>query len=277
MTAWKRLVDRLWGYPSSRQFAVHADDTITLHHNSGFFSNCSVLLMSIANANRHPARLDVSASFTHFTERGKSFQWSEFFCPPPAHFRQRQRHWKRSRVAHRLPHHSVYKLLDYSVIGEIRDTYFRVSPTVEARAKQIQQHHLPVPLDQLLVVCLRGTDKASEVRQSPMKRYVTYAQRVMKRHPEFKVWIQTDQAQIRDYLLKQLGHRSFALDLLPVTETSHVIHRSEAVGAKAEFSQNLLATTWLMSQAHSVITYTGNVGYWIAIFRGHARRLYQLR
>jgi hypothetical protein len=32
-----------------------------------------------------------------------------------------------------------------------------------------------------------------------------------------------------------------------------------------------------MSRAHSVITYTGNVAYWIALFRGHGGRLHQLR
>jgi hypothetical protein len=33
----------------------------------------------------------------------------------------------------------------------------------------------------------------------------------------------------------------------------------------------------LMSQAHRVITYTGNVGYWITLFRGNSSRLHQLR
>jgi len=64
---------------------------------------------------------------------------------------------------------------------------------------------------------------------------------------------------------------------LPVTGDSTVIHRTTLVHDKNEFALNLLATTWLMSQASKVITYTGNVGYWIALFRGHSRGLIQLR
>ena len=74
-----------------------------------------------------------------------------------------------------------------------------------------------------------------------------------------------------------LGLGVSSLDILPVTEDARVIHRSPAVSSKADFSRDLLAITWLMSRAHSVITYTGNVGYWIALFRGHGGRLHQLR
>ena len=137
--------------------------------------------------------------------------------------------------------------------------------------------HLPVPIDQILVVCLRGTDKGTEVRQSPIDAYVRRAKKIMADNENLRVWIQTDQAQIRDILLDQLGPRSFSLNILPVTEAARVIHKSDEKISKDDFSRDLLATTWLMAQAHSVITYTGNVGYWIAIFRGNAKKLYQLR
>ena len=273
----ERLQNRLLGYRSTRNFATHTPGTVALSHDSGFFSNCSVLLMSLARSDNHPVEIDVSESFTHFAERKGSFQWSEYFLPPPPALPGSPARWPSSRVAKRLPHHSVYKLLDFSTTTSIKDTYFRLSDEVRTRAQEIENLHLPSPINEVLVVCLRGTDKGTEVRQSPLRAYVRRAKKLMARHKNVKVWVQTDQAQIRDALLDHLGPRSFSLDILPVTEESQVIHRSQEVTSKADFSRDLLATTWLLSQAHSVITYTGNVGYWITIFRGNARRLHQLR
>ena len=81
----------------------------------------------------------------------------------------------------------------------------------------------------------------------------------MEDNENLRVWIQTDQTQIRHILLDQLRPRSFSLNVLPVTDDSQVIHKSEVKISKDAFSRDLLATTWLMAQA--VITYTGNVGY----------------
>ena len=274
---WKRARDRLFGYPSNRQFALSADNRVVLLHDSGFFSNCSVLLMSLARAHNHPLEIDVTRSFTYFKESGEPFQWDNHFLPPPSRMRGKPQRWPDSRVAKLLPHHSIYKLLDYSVAGEIRDNYFQLAERIRARVREIEQSQLPVSMEDVLVVCLRGTDKGTEVRQSSIDTYVHRARRIMKKHKNIRVWVQTDQAQIRKTLLEELGPRSFSLDILPVTEDARVIHRSPAVSSRADFSRDLLAITWLMSRAHFVITYTGNVGYWIAFFRGHGRRLHQLR
>lgn len=272
-----RLLNRALGYRSTRDFARHQGTHITLIHDSGFFSNCSVLLMNLARAKLHPVKIDASHSFKHFTDNGEAFRWTEFFALPTSVISGGQQSWRSSRVAQRLPHHSVYKCLDFRITNQIVRSYFQLSNAVHERAQEIRDTQLPAPLEDLMVICLRGTDKSSEVRQSPLKCYISRARRIMKRRKNLKVWVQTDQVQIRDLLLSSLGPRSFALDVLPVTPDSSVIHKSPDLSNRYEFTTNLLATTWLMAQAHAVITYTGNVGYWIALFRGHARRLHQFR
>lgn len=277
MNLLKRIRNRLFGYPSRRDFAVLEGKKISLLHDSGFFSNCSVLLMNLANAPQHPIFIDAKSSFTHFTDSGRPFEWNQYFSPPPKNVTVDPGAWRRSRLARLLPHHSLYGLLDYRVAKEIRDTYFRLSNGVLDRVRELETHHLPAPVGEVLVICLRGTDKSSEVKPSPLKSYLRRARRILRAHQNLRVWVQTDQKQIRDFLLEQLGPRSFALDVLPVTADSSVIHQSKMLSSRSEFTRDLLAITWLMSQSHSVITYTGNVGYWISIFRGNSKRLHQLR
>jgi hypothetical protein len=270
-------VDRLFGYRNGRKFSESEKNRLTLLHDSGFFSNCSALLLSLAQQRTHPVVIDASQSFTHFTEGESRFDWNRYFKDAQSSALGNPKKWGKSRVANRLPHHSIYKLINFRITNEIVRNYFGLSEEVLRRAREIEKKSLPVPLAELLVVCVRGTDKGTEVRQSSIHSYVTTAKRLQKRNKKLRVWIQTDQAQIRDLLLEELGPKSFSLDVLPVTKESTVIHKSANIPSKNQFTADLVAVTWLMSQVHSVITYSGNVGYWIALFRGSARRLYQLR
>ena len=277
MKLWSRIVDRLFGYRNGRKFSESENNRLYLLHDSGFFSNCSALLLSLAQGSTHPVVIDASKSFSHFTERERSFDWNRYFKAAPSTVLGNPQEWRQSRVARRLPHHSIYGLLDFRITNEIVKNYFEPSEEVLRRAQEIEKEYLPVRLAELLVVCVRGTDKGTEVRQSSINSYVRKARRLQKQNHKLRVWIQTDQAQIRDLLMEELGPKSFSLDVLPVTLGSTVIHKSATIPTKNQFTTDLVALTWLMSRVHSVITYTGNVGYWIALFRGSARRLYQLR
>ena len=131
-----RVLNRLVGYRSTRTFAKHTRGKVALLHNSGFFSNCSTLLMSVAQAEIHPVHIDVASSFTHFAEPGSSFDWNRYFLPPPGTIRGRPTRWPRSRVAKRLPHHSTYKLLDFSTITDITENYSNSAPLFRIAQKK---------------------------------------------------------------------------------------------------------------------------------------------
>ena len=79
MGYWKKISNRLLGYESSREFAVPQNSTIVLTHDSGFFSNRSVLLKALAASPVHPVTIDAAKSFRHFTNKGEYFDWYRFF------------------------------------------------------------------------------------------------------------------------------------------------------------------------------------------------------
>lgn len=277
MVSFKALADRVIGYRSSRQFTINSGNVLKVVHDAGFFSNCSVILKDLAASPVHPCAIDASESFRHYRTESTQFHWEDFFTSNSEADLRQPSTWITSRTATRLPHHSLYRFLNFSVTSQILGAYFQPSRRVIERAEHIASEHLTSPLDEILVICIRGTDKATEVRPSPLHSYVRRVRSVIRRNRNLKVWVQTDQLQIRDFLLQEIGDNAFAIDVLPVTADDSVIHRSGLARNPNEFALDLLATVLLMSRAHSVITYTGNVGYWIALFRGNSRRLYQLR
>ena len=276
MSLLRRLLNRMIGYRSARTFAISDGSTLRLMHDSGFFSNCSTLLLAIARSEFHPVQIDVANSFSHYSSASKPFCWEACFEPVADHVTGFHQKWRHSRAASRLPHHSAYRLIDFNTTTSIINSYFRLSGTVRSRAADIQSQ-LPAPPEKLIALCVRGTDKGTEVRQTSPSRYVRTARRLIRYNPGLRVWVQTDQAQLKDYLLKEIGPASFALEVLPVTQGQTVIHKSTQPGDRRELATDLLAVTWLMSQASHVITYSGNVGYWIVLLRGTYRGVRQLR
>ena len=170
-------------------------------------------------------------------------------------------------------HHGVYSLLDHQVISPFLEAYFRPQPRISSIADKLLEKYC-IDTDKLLATCYRGTDKAQEVDPVPAADYLRKAQEVLQREPELRVMVQTDQQQVRDYLLSELGETAFALEELPVTEGSTAIHLC-LNDKKQDFADHLLAVNLLMACSHWLITHTENVAFWTVLFRGNSDRVVQ--
>lgn len=53
-----------------------------LHHDAGFFSNCSVTLFEIARAKQLTTRVDASNSFSWYKSSSTDDVWGKFFTSP---------------------------------------------------------------------------------------------------------------------------------------------------------------------------------------------------
>jgi hypothetical protein len=246
------------------------DGAIYLHtHNEGFFSVCSTALLELAR--RHPitARVDASKAFDAFKDDPGLDCWSCFFAQPngtpptlkPAFF------------AHSLHHHSRYEMLNFAEAKQLISHYFMPSHEVQERLDALTKSYEFDP-ERTLCICYRGTDKYTEVSPHPLEDYVIAAKSILRNEPKLRVLVQTDQAQVREQLVDQLGTNAFFFHELPVTHTSQVIHKVIQAERK-EFGQTLLAVTLLMARCRHLITHTGNVAYWSALFRGHSDNLVQ--
>lgn len=132
-------------------------------------------------------------------------------------------------------------------------------------------------MSKIIAVCFRCTDKGTEVRQAPVGKYLTVVRRLVRRYPDHRVLLQTDDSRAKNIFLAAFGEKLIAIEEIPTTYGSTVMHESIEASERENFGLNLLAVVKILAEAHSVVTYTGNMGYWIALFRGGAKRLVQLR
>ena len=101
---------------------------------------------------------------------------------------------------------------------------------------------------------------------------------MLEANPDCHILIQTDQIQARDEMLIALPN-AIVLKNMPVTRRSVAVHnldvQQEFGISRSELAIRLLAMTVLMSRMKFVVSHTGNLSAWIAIYRGRPDGFYQ--
>ena len=175
-----------------------------------------------------------------------------------------------------MPHHSLYRFTDFTAINALVGTFFAPDQRITAQIDRLTADYSLGP-SQLIAVCYRGTDKSTEVRQNPLTRYLNVTRNLTRKYPAHRILLQTDDSRARELFAKEFGQRLTWFAELPTTAAATVMHKLVAVTQREDFAANLLAATIILSRAAYVVTYTGNLGYWIALYRGHTKGLIQLR
>ena len=175
-----------------------------------------------------------------------------------------------------MPHHSLYRFIDFTATNTLVRTFFAPSQRIGAQIDRLTADYSLEP-SQLIAVCYRGTDKSTEVRQNPLSKYLKVTRRLARKYPTHRILLQTDDSNALELFSKEFGQRLTWFAELPTTASATVMHKLVAVAQREDFAANLLAATIILSRAARVVTYTGNLGYWIALYRGHTKGLIQLR
>ena len=132
---------------------------------------------------------------------------------------------------------------------------------------------------QTIAVVYRGTDKGTEIQLASIQDYISVCRRVLERHPDYDIFVQTDQAQARDAVVAAFPGRCHFFNEIPVTRGATAIHDLQFTVdddiTKELFAMRMMAAVRIIAECAYVINHTGNTGAWIAFHRGHSDRLYQ--
>ena len=117
-----------------------------------------------------------------------------------------------------------------------------------------------------IAIYYRGTDKFREIQPAPLSNIYSIVNQICQDQPDSKVLIQTDQQQIRDDVSSHYKARCLFIADLPVTTGSVGLHHLENEAHKREHSgQQLVAMAESICRCSSLVTTTGNVGFFLAM------------
>ncbi len=182
----------------------------------------------------------------------------------------------------KTPHVSPYGIYEDLNFNELRpyiQNYFAPSNIVRERMQQLIQKY-GIDYEHTIGLCYRATDKWIEVAQIQPGYYLREAKRLLAKDANLRVFVQTDQAQVRELCIRELGDRSFYLAEMPVTASTigiHNIPESDRGVSNFELGLRVLAVANILAKCKYLITHTGSMGLWMYLFRGTARNACQLR
>jgi hypothetical protein len=259
--------------------STHFDEKkneLTIRWNYGFFSNCSVTLWALTKL--HPSKSFVKVNWASQDRYRDSDQAGENLFD--LYFEQNTK----ADTHQLLPlspvnHHGTYADLPFERLTPYIQNYFVPSHIVQKKQKELLQKY-NIDYEKTMSLWYRGTDKWTEIAPIPPKFYIDEARRLLAKHPDLRVLVQTDQEQVRDQCASYFGEQAFYFDEMPVTPSSIPIdHISQDYMriSNFEFGVTLLAVVNLIANCKYVVSHTGNVGLWIYLYRGRAEGMCQLR
>ena len=264
---------------SAGSFYDPEQDAICCRHEAGFFSMCCVSLWNLAELQHirgmFPSRMDYSLNFHAFRNpeqvRLKTDLYPLFFKPQPACALDPRR---------RLPHvasHGIYRFLNLKRLHPVMNRFFQPSDrAIELRDDLIRRYAID-PAKTIAVV-YRGTDKGVEVKLASPEAFLAVTHRLLAANPGHRVWIQTDEREVRTMFARAFAGRCFYLHEMPVSSNGMVVHEQndETLNMdRSEFGVLLIAVNSLLAQADIVVNHTGNMALWLCLFRGHAHGVWQ--
>lgn len=258
-------------------------ETRILHANwdEGFFSNCSTALWALADLAAEgivPERISMGRGWDKYCDRSQDRSLDLY----PVFFQRDERLGEfvgRSVSGRSWPgdHHRRYALTKIRDWKAFVDYWFTPSETVQKLERDISRSY---EFDAVSTVGIfyRGTDKDSEVSISPVENYVEFVKFLLKDKAKYRIFIQTDQWQVRERFKEVFGNRCFALEEMPVTRGKmglHFLPDEELAMDRIRFGMQVLSVTRMLAKCDTLINCTGNMAWWAALYRGNTEKMYQ--
>lgn len=250
------------------------NEVLTVKHNSGFFSNCSIGLYGIIQYFNHfqklPKRVDFSQTFQNFRSEKISDPYQKFFQPNPEIQTQIQ---FEQAIAFNALSIFDYRQEAFAEILPFVRAYFSPAQEVIDKAKILMEKWQVKP-NKTIAVCYRGTDKFRDTGLATFDDFITKAKTFQQKYPEYHILIQTDQAQFWQAATTELRN-TYRFSETPFTSSNKVMHEIVSDAEKVEWSQWFLAATIVVSRCAFIVNHSGNVARWICLYRHNANNMVQ--
>jgi hypothetical protein len=252
------------------------ETTLKITHDAGFFSCCSVglhFIVNFFNENKMlPTDVDRSSQFNQYKENHDQDLSKLFYNKN--HFDIKYQNcidffWEKQ--------FEKYSELDFNNLTLFIQRYYAVSDLILNKVFEIQQR-IGVDYENIIAVCYRGNDKCSETQIGSYETYIEQIDMVYEKMDDPLIFIQTDEVEFLEKIQEKYVN-VFYLDEIPIIKKNTSLSIQHTISnykkEKFEFALNFLASMIFMSKCNHLITHSGNVGLWIAMYRGHFNNSFQ--
>lgn len=252
-------------------------EKLTLIHNGGFFSCCSVRLHYIVeyfnNYKQIPKIVDTTGLFHLYksseTQGDITFSYFEHYnnhlSIPYVKLIDYNENYQYKNYSH----------LQYLDINPFIIKYFSPSDEIKNTITRFEIKY-KINYDNICVLFYRGNDKNRETRICNYHEYILKANEILLTNPNITFLIQSDETEFIHYMQSIFPNNSLYLS----DEIRHIKKTANTVDILLRdnidiFSKNYLAITIIMSKCKYIVCGSGNCSIWIMFYRGNNNNVFQ--
>jgi hypothetical protein len=253
-------------------------DTLTITHNAGFFSCCSVKLDNIIkyfNTNKKlPKIVDSSKQFNWYklNENDDDITFKYF---------DNYDNYNNIEFTKNINYYQYYQFADYSQLNyndicPFVQKYF--SPSLEVKnIITLLEKKYNLDYNNICVLFYRGNDKVTETKLCGYNEYIILAKKILQQNPNIVFFIQSDETEFIEMMLSKFPNNSFYMKdevrhMKKCVNTVDIVFKNNNIEM---FSKAYLAITIIMSKCKYIICGSGNCSIWIMLYRGNVNNVYQ--
>jgi len=243
------------------------NNKITITHNAGFFSCCTIRLRTIIDYynqyNILPV-VDSSSQWKHYKDDNSDIT-KKFFKDNDYIFDTPNVKFINTETEDQF---SNYNLINFDSITHFIKKYFSLSNEIELITNQIISNY-NINLNNTLSVFYRGNDKIEETILPSYDEYYNTIKYRLNLNPNLKILIQSDEKEFYEFISNKFPS-SIIIDEMPrFNKGNYNDINMLPIGKKTYYAQLFLSIVSLISKSNHIIINSGNVGMWITLFRGN--------
>jgi hypothetical protein len=255
------------------------EDTVTVTHNSGFFSCCSVKLHHIIeyinNYKKIPKHVNSSHQFLLYKETNRDTTYDYFEHYENMNICLDELCELNNIIKYDYENQFInYNNIDFKNVVPLVTKYF--SPSVQIK-EIINNMETKYNLDykNTCVLFHRGNDKITETQLCSYNDYIPKADNIIQKNPNIKFLIQSDETEFIEFMQNKYPNNVIFKD-----EIRHMKKECSSVDRKMRdniflYSKYYLAITIIMSKCEYVICGSGNCSIWVVLYRNNNNNVYQ--
>jgi len=248
----------------------------THNRTAGFFSNCSVRLEQIKKyfneKNEPPHAIDSSGQFRNYKENIDDLDedLAKYFFEEKLFDKNTEKH-----TYSNVNQFQDFKNIDFKNNTLIVEAYFSPSITIRNIIEVFEKKY-SLDYDNICSVYYRGNDKETETGLADYEEFFNKTEEILQKNPQIKFLIQTDELEFAE-AFKQRFPNSFWFDEMSMInhDPKSSVHHSIPRNKRKEHASYFFAAVLIMSKTKHLITYSGNCGLWVVLYKGNTKNVHQ--
>jgi len=250
------------------------DNKIIVDHNAGFFSCCTIRMMRIVqfySKNKIFPVVDSSKQWDSYKDKPGDI--SHLFFKDNA---DEQIIDSDIGYYNGLDNElSDYSLLDFKNLNFLVEKYFSPSNEVMNSYDYLLNKY-NIDFNNTIAVCYRGNDKHKETNLPSHSEMIEKIDELVIKFPNHRILIQSDEVDFYESVMKKYPNIIYFEEILKIRKNElSPIQYLVPIGHKTQQAITFLSILLIISKCSNIILNSGNVGMWIALFRGSSNNIYQ--